>query len=180
MADTTVCFRCRKSLMTDWSLCPYCGQLTSENSRKTAHGSVGASVQPTDSIPLTLTAVNPFDPDSDAHSSLPITAESKRDTTLAGIGLVAIGAIGSIALLRTLTSARLSIDAVLQIAGLLVMVMIVGIVLTARGKSPVVSILSGIIGGVITVLMAALIGILIFVSFILYLFQDCLRILGKQ
>lgn len=179
MADSKSCFRCRKSLMSDWSLCPYCGQVTSESSPKNAAGSVGAFMQPADSLPLTLTAVNPFDTESVAQNSLSASAESKRDTTLAGVGLVAVGATGSIVLLRTLMTARLSIDAVLQIAGLLVMVMIVGIVLAARGKSPVASILSGIIGGVITVLMATLIGILIFVSFILYLFVDCLRILGK-
>lgn len=179
MAETTLCSRCRKTLMTEWSLCPYCGQVTSENSPKNASGNVSSRIPPADSFPLTLTAVNPFDADSVTQNSGPGTAESRRDTTLAGIGLVAVGATGSIVLLRTLTSMRLSIDAVLQIAGLLVMVMIVGIVLAARGKSPVASILSGIIGGVITVLMAALIGILIFVSFILYLFHDCLRMLGK-
>lgn len=179
MADTTVCSRCRRSLMTDWSLCPYCGQVTSEDSRNQVTNSPVSPARHADSFPLTLTAVNPFDAEGVNQSSQSIVSESRRDTTLAGIGLVAIGAIGSIALLRTLTSARLSIDAVLQIAGLLVMVMIVGIVLAARGKSPVASILSGIIGGVITVLMAALIGILIFVSFILYLLQDCLRMLGK-
>lgn len=180
MADARTCSRCRKSLMSDWSLCPYCGQLTSESSSPVGTSGVGSSVRSVDSFPLTLTADNPFDPESVARSSLSVSEESKRDTTLAGIGLVAVGAIGSVVLLRTLTSARLSIDTILQISGLLVMVMIVGIVLSARGKSTVASILSGIIGGVITVVMAGLIGILIFVSFILFLFQDCLRMLGKQ
>jgi len=176
MAEMTHCVRCQRMLQKEWSVCPFCGQ-----SRVQA-------VIPVTSVPSAISdtfaspefSAGPYDFGMVNPNVAPAPEETRRDTSLAGIGLIAVGATGSVVLLRTLGSTRLGIDAVMQIAGLLVLIMIVGVVLAARGKSTVAAILSGIVGGVITVLMAALIGILIFVSFVLYLIHDCLRILGQN
>ncbi|MFO0976145.1 MAG: hypothetical protein U0996_07075 [Planctomycetaceae bacterium] len=176
MAESTQCSRCQKSLMKEWSVCPYCGQSRTQLP-------VSSVLIPT---PATNTFSNP-DPVADLYDAqfvdpnlAPAPEVTRRDTSLAGVGLIAVGATGSVVLIRTLSSMRLSIDSVMQIAGLLIMIMIVGVVLASRGKSTFAAILSGIVGGLITVLMAALIGILIVVSFVLYLIHDCLRILGQH
>ena len=176
MAETTQCARCQKALQSEWSVCPYCGQSRTQ------------AVIPVTLVPSAIrdtfanpdSATGPYDIGSVNQNVAPAQEATRRDTSFAGIGLIAVGATGSVVLLRTLGSTRLGIDAVMQIAGLLVLIMIVGVVLAARGKSTIAAILSGIVGGVITVLMAALIGILIFVSFVLYLIHDCLRMLGQN
>jgi hypothetical protein len=145
------CSECDQEVQPSWRLCAYCGNRLGDRPIRRQRPS--------------------------------IEADTRKDTALTGLLLILLGLVGSVGYIMLFCSGAFSSASMetlwnmsLGVGFGMVGVVVVGIVLSARGKDAGANLAGGLLGGLaISAIVVLLIG-----AFVIYAINDCLKSCGGQ